>query len=163
MKMIATTPRNKNDTRQDYETPQDFFGAVSKNLKFEWDLAADKHNAKCTNFITEEQDTFKYCWHTLSDNFLWLNPPFKNIEPWVKKCKEESIKSAKIAMLVPASVGSNWFKNYVFNQAMVIFLNGRLIFEGETKPYPKDCMLVVWWNFMKPGIGIWRWKEEVNF
>jgi hypothetical protein len=63
----------------------------------------------------------------------------------------------KIALLVPASVGSNWYRDYVDRYAYVLFLNGRIDFiPGE--PYPKDCMLVLYGYSNKPGNRVWTWR-----
>jgi len=158
--MNATTPRNKNQTKQDYETPDDFFGAVKKRFPFIVDLAATPENAKCEAYYTPEENSWLYSW-SVHYGWLWLNPPFKNIRPWADKCYKESQLGAKIVMLTPASVGSNWFKEICFGKCQVIFLNGRLTFKGETKPYPKDCMLTVWSKDNFKNIEIWDWRKFV--
>lgn len=92
---------------------------------------------------------------------MWLNPPYANIEPWVQKCAEESKRGAHIACLVPASVGANWWRDWVVNDSYQLFLNGRLKFVGCTDYYPKDCALLLYTPFIRSGSAIWNWREDV--
>lgn len=173
----ATSPRPVNKETQDTGTPLDFFNVIKEEFAPQWDLAAHRYNTKCDNFISldglklPEQsrfpiqaDSLAYPWYTLSDGWLWLNPPFAKIEPWVAKAYMERLKGAKILVLVPASVDSNWFEDWVENKATEVrFLNPRLKFVGHTNAYPKPLMLIVYdgdadeeavthfWQF--------RWKE----
>lgn len=148
---------NRGHSRQDYATPWSFIHAVEKRFgKIDCDLAASQHNAKASCFITEEQDSLSMRWPVFN-TLLWLNPPFGNITPWAKKCYEESQLGAHILLLVPASVGSNWFAEFVHEKARVYFLRPRLMFEGEKDPYPRDLLLA---NFGPvPGYECWNWKE----
>lgn len=148
---------NRGKSRQDYETPEDFLAAVQKRFGIiNCDLAARADNAKGPKWFDEAVDSLTVDWHRTEGN-LWLNPPFDNISPWAEKCAVESEKGAKILFLTPASVGSNWFSNFVFNKAHVLFLNKRLTFVGAKDAYPKDCILSCY-GFGKPGFDVWRWK-----
>lgn len=149
---------NRGGSRQDYETPLDFISAVKGRFgPLEADLAATKENTKANMFITPEQDSLLPKWEwSLLDGNLWLNPPYSNIAPWARKCHIQSSKGAKILFLVPASVGSEWFRRSVFNSALVLFLSPRLKFVGAKDPYPKDCILCCYgWP---AGFECWRWK-----
>lgn len=156
--MIATQPRDKTTTKQDYATPDAFFHAVNQTLPMVWDLAATQENTKCANYISPEQDTFKFEWHKLAfGEWLYLNPEFKNIAPYAKKCYEESIQGAQIAMLTPASTDTHWFKDFIFQKALVVFIRGRMSFDGKG-PYPKPLMLSLF--AFKPRFVIWDWKKQ---
>lgn len=87
---------------------------------------------------------------------MWLNPPYSNIGPWAKKCAEESALGARILFLVPASVGSNWFRDFVFKKSLVLFLNDRIKFVGAEYVYPKDCIIAAY-GFGEPGFEMWGW------
>jgi hypothetical protein len=151
----------RGSSKQDYRTPDDFRNAVIMRFGVpSVDLAADANNKFGNSFIDKERDSFTVAWHRLN-GLLWLNPPFNDIAPWARKCSEESALGAKTLFLTPASVGSNWFADYVHGHARVLFLNGRLCFipnwrttidpasvkRGtphfyKTEPiYPKDCIL----------------------
>ena len=145
-------------SRQDYETPADFMRAVADRFGAPiLDLAASDENPKAPMWITEAQDSLSIAWHLQASGVLWLNPPFGVIGPWAKKCWEEKQEGCRILMLVPASVGSNWFKDFVHNRALVCFLSPRITFEGADDPYPKDLVLCCY-NFGTAGYECWRWK-----
>lgn len=144
-------------SKQDYQTPDKLIRAVEDRFgDLLWDLAATKENTKCPYFITPEMDSFKQPWHELAGN-LFLNPPFEKIGPWAEKCRDESRLGASIFMLVPASVGSNWFRDYVHGWAYVLALNPRVTFVGCTTCYPKDLVICVYSNGLT-GFDVWRWK-----
>ena len=163
---------HRGKSKQDYQTPNDFREAVS--LKFgypSFDLAADGVNSFCAHrgmrqFFTIEDDSLNQDWISLAtpkyqpDNklLLWLNPPFDSIAPWAKKCADSS-PACHILFLVPASVGSNWFRDYVHNRAFVHFLNGRIHFDlaNPSWGYPKDCILAEY-GTNRIGYDVWKWK-----
>lgn len=146
-------------SKQNYSTPDDFMEVVRRRFGTPVvDLAADETNRKAVFWIDEEKDSLSVDWHKLG-GLLWLNPPFNNISPWAKKCAEASRLGAEILFLVPASVGSNWFRDYVCNRSHVLFLNGRLCFDG-IDPYPKDCMLCHYNSKRGVGFSVWTWKNK---
>lgn len=150
---------NRGGSKQDYATPPDFIAAVEKRWgKIDFDLAASEHNKKATPYFSKEQDSLMQIWCSLPGN-LWLNPPFDRITPWAEKCAKEVAFGATIFFLVPASVGANWFRDFVHRKAMVYFLNGRLHFDpnNPTWGYPKDCMLCVY-SLGSHGYDTWTWK-----
>lgn len=148
-------------SKQDYGTPPDFMRAVHKRFgKLTYDLAARPDNKKAELFLSPDLDSLTVEWHKLLSGIHWLNPPFDNISEWASKCSREARLGARILFLVPASVGANWFSDYVHNQAEVLFLNGRLQFVGAKDPYPKDCVLICY-NIQHRGAhgyDVWRWK-----
>jgi phage N-6-adenine-methyltransferase len=161
---IATAPRSKWTTNQRIATPWAFFKPLDEIFHFAVDLSADESNTKCPRYIDPHLNSLsdKVEWHKLAEpgSWLWLNPPFNEIPKWAQKCRREATHGAKIVMLTPASVGSGWFLDNIFAQAVVVLLRGRLIFDyvndkgkkkgqWNTEPYPKDCMLSI---FTPPGL-----------
>lgn len=140
-----------------YGTPDDFLYIINKEFNIEWDLAADKENAVVDNFYSLEENSLAKEWHKLN-GWLWLNPPYKNIGEWAEKCAREAEKGAKILFLVPASVGSNWYRDWVYNKAHVRFLNGRLTFKGHKAPYPKDLLLAIYG--LPADQMVWNWRNN---
>lgn len=163
----ATKPRARTGTKQDYGTPWELIHAVERRFgKIFCDLAATSQNAKAAKYITPEQDSLTSPWPTPPPGqILWLNPPFANIFPWVQKCANTR---QNVYVLVPAAVGSNWFRDQIEYRAQCIyFLNPRLKFEGATDPYPKDLMICSY--FIEHPVTVenfnpsthyeqWRWK-----
>lgn len=157
-------PRQKPGlSKQDYGTPPEFLTAVKNRLKipkFDIDLAATYDNAVADECYTERMNALspEHPWK-MGDGWSWLNPPYARLAPWVLKAASEAANGAQIAMLVPASVGSGWWA-YAAARSYQAFLQGRLTFNGETAPYPKDCALLLWtpWGFT--GQEIWRWSVK---
>lgn len=150
----------RHQSKQDYETPDDFIQAVEKRFgKIEVDLAANSINTKAQFFFPPETDSLIQKWPV--GEICWLNPPFDNITDWACKCSMEAERGCRILFLTPASIGSNWFRDFIYNQAMVMALNGRLTFKGCTAPYPKDCILSAY-NFptWTPGFQVWNWRDK---
>lgn len=150
-------------SRQDYETPDEFLFSVKKYLyikDFTIDLAADDGNYVCKPFFTIEDNALIQDWVVATaGGWGWLNPPFGKIVPWVEKAKAEARRGASIAMLVPASVGSNWWAAHVHQSANVVFLRPRISFDGEN-PFPKDCAMLFYSPTAMPGYHIWDWKSD---
>jgi len=142
-------------------TPPDLISAVKRLLgieEFQIDLAADSSNTQAQIFYSEEQDALSKDW-TMWVGWCWLNPPFSHIAPWVEKAKASKDPATKIAVLVPASVGSNWWRDHVHGHCEVHFLNGRPTFVGHTDPYPKDLALLLYGRYHR-GYYIWDWRHE---
>ena len=159
-------------SRQDYGTPPELLRALKIRLSiddFSIDLAASAENAVTVPYYTEEDNSLIQPWGQWGWGWAWCNPPFSDIEPWVMKAIAASapgwnadgtvLQAAKVAMLVPASVGSNWWRECVDGRAHVLFLNGRLTFVGETAPYPKDCAILLYTPFVQGGYEVWNWRH----
>ena len=145
-------------SRQDYATPPEFIAAVKRRFdieEFAWDLAAAPENTQAWRFFDESSDSLAQDWNGLVGD-LWLNPPFANIAPWVKKCSAYR-GTGRIFLLVPASVGSKWFCEHVYKYAWVFFLTPRLSFDGKN-PFPKDCMLAVYSPSSANALDVWQWR-----
>ena len=151
---------------QSVGTPDVFLAAVKRRLgifAFGLDIAASKDNATARKYFTQRDDCFAQpSWRSQMGGRLawsWLNPEFGDIAPYAQRClHEREVNAAQIAMLVPASTGSNWFRDFVYRKAFVLFLNGRIQFVGHDHGYPKDLILVLYSPIVAPGEEIWRWQ-----
>jgi phage N-6-adenine-methyltransferase len=150
-------------SKQDYGTPWELIRAVEARFgRLEVDLAAtgsdddEGGNAKANRFVdSRRHDSLKLKW--FPDHRYWLNPPFARIHPWAQKCAETELgATGRIFFLTPASVGARWWREHVHEKALVLFLHPRIVFEGMTDPFPKDCSIAVYGE--PPGYEIWRWK-----
>lgn len=168
-------------SRQDYATPTDFFDAVLMLLRvprFVMDLAASPENTKAFRYLTAGDDALALARVPVDGwagylrgpvalpppltSWGWLNPPFADIGPWAEQCVRTKAGGGHVAFLVPASVGSNWYRDFVYGRALVLFLNGRLAFmpDRPTWGYPKDCLLALYGPTIRPGHVVWDWKEQ---
>ncbi len=157
-------------SKQDYGTPFAVVRALESKLgeRISFDLAASAHNTKHERYFTEEQNSLAQDWRKL-DGLLWLNPPFADARPWVRKCKEESAKGARIASLTLASVGSAWFAEECYGNCRVLLMRPRIVFDGmepnpktgKVDPFMKDCMICIWDRNIQPIIELWDWSKQL--
>lgn len=160
-------PQKRGSSRQDYATPENFIRAVEARFgKLDLDLAAHENNHVTPRYYGPgglHSDSLYVEW-PLQGN-LWLNPPYSGITPWAKKCAHSAARpdnQAYIFFLVPASVGSNWFADYVHDKAYVLALQGRLHFDRLHPKwgYPKDCILAVYGPRYRPAFTVWDWEKD---
>jgi phage N-6-adenine-methyltransferase len=161
---MSEPAQKRGRSKQDYATPWEFVKAAAAKVhirKFWIDLAASDHNTKADVWI--RSDSLAADWSMPDGEWAWLNPPFDNIAPWAEKCAQTARDNkGRIAFLVPAAVGANWFRDYVYRaHAHTLFLNGRITFDGCTDPYPKDCMLVLY-GFGYQWNDIWTWRSGLS-
>ena len=152
-------------SKQDYGTPPELLAAIKRRLgigQFDIDLAASAENAVCVNYYDEAMDALadRNPWKVTQGGWAFCNPPYSHIEPWVTKAVREADAGAHIAMLLPASTGSNWWAAWVEGYAYTLFLNGRVTFVGCSAPYPKDSALILYTPQFFLGHEIWFWENE---
>ncbi len=167
IEIVRTMPTQKpGKSKQDYETPRDFMHAIRGRFgAVDWDLAASLKNSKAdraANHFNEKQNSLERSWCDLGE-LRFLNPPFGHITPWAKKCAEyEHEPRERTLFLVPASVGSDWYSNWVHPYAYVLALSPRISFDGVAG-FPKDLILAVYSKRCQgqgtKGFDLWRWKE----
>lgn len=154
---MAGAAHNRHRSKQNYATPWPFIHAIEKRFeRVVFDLAADASNAKATQYFCVRDDALSQCW-ALIPGLAFLNPPFGTIAPWAAKCREESALGARIAFLVPASVGANWYWDSVKPYALTLCLTPRLSFDGK-HPYPKDLALAMYGYGNCGAVERWRWR-----
>lgn len=154
---------HRGTSEQSVQTPPEFIHAVKRSwglTEFYWDLAADLDNRQAPNFFDEAQDALQQTWPTTAGREVcWLNPPYANIGAWVKKAAQSP--QCRTLMLLPASVGTNWYRDWVFPYAATIVLNGRIKFIGHKDPYPKDLMLLDYaYGYNAATFALWRWNDS---
>lgn len=153
--------RHRSD--QEVETPPELIAAIVDRFgEITIDLAATPANTKAAKFFGPKVDSLSQDWaKAIGDGIGWLNPPFGNIEPWASKCREteEALShEAALLMLVPASVGSNWYRNHVHGIAWSIALSPRVRFVGHAQAFPKDLILCAYGARFPTGLDVWRWR-----
>ena len=147
-------------SKQDYQTPPEFLAAVKQLLginEFAVDLAASATNTAAAKFYDESISSLSQVWRTAVGQWAWLNPPYGDLKVWVRAAWGAR-HDANIAMLVPAGVGSNWWRDYVHQKALVYLLNGRITFVGQPTCYPKDCCLLLYGRAILPRYEVWDWR-----
>lgn len=154
------------DEVDDRETDPAFFAKMEARFgKFDLDVAAAPHNAKCERYYTIDDDGLNSPWDAWR---IWCNPPYSNIGAWVEKAWTEwrhpvewrptGIKPL-IVMLLPANrTEQRWWQELVepdrdrpYGDLHVDFLPGRMRFirpnavigpKGDRPPF--GCCLLIW-------------------
>lgn len=161
-----TGKRGAVDAVDDRGTDQAFFDSLSERFGgFTLDVAAAKHNAKCSDYFTVADNGLSQEWLTFDGGVsrAWCNPPYSDCGAWVQKAWGEWFKgnSDLIVMLLPANrTEQGWWQQHVEpfrdghnlgSPLRVEFLRGRMRFDrpGWTKPAKGDrppfgCCLLIW-------------------
>lgn len=84
---------------------------------------------------------------SLGGQVVFCNPPYgRELPKWVKKCYEENQKGALVVMLVPARTDTRWFHDYIYHNAEIRFIKGRLKFNDGQQGAPFPSMVVIFRN-----------------
>ena len=111
----------------EFQTPLDMFEALNKEFNFEYDLACRESNKRVENGLCYPKvDSLKVDWHKLSKGWLWLNPPYSPLKPWVEKVQKEFLLGAKIVMLIPPILNTRYFAKVMPSELRMIV--GRVAF-----------------------------------
>lgn len=116
-------------TSDDWATPPEIVQSfVDEFGAFDLDVCARVDTAKAEQFFTRADDGLSRDWFGRA----WMNPPFSNPAPWLKKAIEEteSGRCEMVVALLPASTDTRWFHDLVLGRAEVRFRKGRIKFIG---------------------------------
>lgn len=147
---------NRGGSEQVVSTPPELVLAIEGRFgHLDYDLAATPENAVCSFYYTETDDSLKITWPSGQH---WLNPPFKEIGKWVAKAYFETQcnPNCRVIMLVPASVSTNWYRDYVDGKAICIPIK-RPKFVGQKNVIAKDMMLVIYGGGLSGWQSPWDW------
>ncbi len=73
---------------------------------------------------------------------VFMNPPYSNPTPWVKKAYEESLKGKVIVGLLRGDTSTRWFHDWVYRKAELRFPKGRIKFNGKCAPFAN--IIAIW-------------------
>ncbi len=140
------------EQRNLWQTPVPLFVALDAEFRLTLDAAASADNALCNRYITEEQNTLETPWanYLSIPGYVWLNPPYSDITPFVQKAADESKNQIGTVMLVPADTSVGWFREAIETASEVRFIvGGRLAFINPVYGKPvsgnnKGSMLIIW-------------------
>ena len=159
-KMLRSSS-SKTDSPQVVGTPRNFLDAVEERWgKLEWDLATNGENSVAPNFITEEQDSLSPNTPWPRGPLCWINPPYRDIRPWVQKAYLQSCAGSRIIMLLPCSVDSVWFDLFCYGKALTIPLADRPKFDGYENAAAAPHMVLTYGldELEQAIVRPWRWK-----
>lgn len=128
------------EIRDCWETPKPLFLSQHTEFRFVADVAASSVNALCDVYLTEQDNALTYDWSTLPGalgGYVWCNPPYSDISPWVYKAIEEAGKGVGTVMLLPVDMSVGWFKagRLACTEVRVI-IGGRIAFINAATKKP---------------------------
>lgn len=118
-------------------------------------------NSKCSIYFTPSTDGLSQNWF----GRVFMNPPYTKgqIKVWIKKLVSE-IESGRVDLgvaLVAARTDTNWFHFASCYACEILFLHGRLTFEGSMNPAPfPSAILVFDKSKSHQVVRFWDWQEE---
>lgn len=119
-------------------TPSALFRRLDEEFRFTVDGAAIEENAKLPRFWSPKEDGLAQDW---TGERVWVNPPFSQIGPWVKKAAER--RAAVAVLLVPSRTGTGWWHEHGQHADEIRWIKGRVRFAGAFGNFPEDCCLLV--------------------
>ena len=126
----------------EWATPWDLFNKLDDTFHFTLDPCADESNHKCDLYYTKEQDGLKQSW---AGHSVFVNPPYgREIGKWVAYSYEQSkVANTVVVMLLPARTDTKWFHDYIYYNAEIEFIRGRIKFGNSKNSAPFPSMVVV--------------------
>ena len=125
----------------EWGTPQEFFDRLDAIFHFNLDPCATDENHKCARYFTKEIDGLKQRWV----GRVFMNPPYgRDISKWMEKAEFEARQGALVVCLVPARTDTKWFQRAFRHASEIVFLKGRLKFEGagtDSAPFPSALVI----------------------
>lgn len=114
---------------QDWRTPRKVYDGLHAEFKFQFD--------PCPSHALIDGLTSEW------GSPAFVNPPFKEIDKWVRKSFAEWIDGKTVVMLIPARTDTRWWHDCVMKATEIRFLRGRLKYEGAkfNAPFP-SCVVI---------------------
>lgn len=126
----------------EWYTPIDFYNKLNKEFNFNLDPCATADNHKCAKYFTKADNGLVQSWGGYK---VFCNPPYgRTIAAWVEKAYIESQKeNTLVVMLLPARTDTRWFHEFIYHNAEIRFIKGRLKFGGCKNSAPFPSMIVI--------------------
>ncbi|GKX58366.1 phage N-6-adenine-methyltransferase [Leminorella grimontii] len=143
----SSTPEKIRDL---WQTPPEIYAALDAEFHFVADVAASVKNHLHPRYLTKQDDALVRGWGDMPQGFVWCNPPYSDIGPWVRQAEHAAIDGVGTVMLVPADMSVEWFRATLDTASEVrVITGGRLAFIREdtgekVNGNPKGSMLLIW-------------------
>ena len=122
-------------------TPWELFGQLDTEFHFNLDPCSTHENAKCADHFTKAEDGLLQDW---GGKRVFCNPPYgRELPKWIRKAHDEARKGALVVMLIPARTDTRAFHDYIYHQAEIRFIRGRIKFGDSKASAPFPSMLVI--------------------
>ena len=112
----------------EWRTPQVLFDELDKEFGFTIDVCASPDKPMCEHYYSPEDDGLIQDWQGV----CWMNPPYSQMLPWMRKAYESSLAGTTVVCLVPVRSDLAWWHEYAM-RGEIRFIRGRLHFSGPYK------------------------------
>jgi len=132
--MSGYMPKSKSDK---WGTPKELYEELNKEFKFDFDPCP-------LSWKPGDVDGLSIEWGAST----FVNPPYSNVAEWIKKAWTEWKKGKCVVMLINAITDTKAFHQYIYGQAELRFIKGRVKFinienPDKQQPSPKPSMIVI--------------------
>ena len=125
-------PASKSDK---WMTPSDLYKTLDDEFHFD-------HDPCPITWTPTDPDGLTTNWGSSS----FVNPPYSQTAKWIAKSHAEWKRGKTVVMLINAITDTRAFHDYIYGQAELRFIRGRLRFTmptGKTGPSPRPSMIVI--------------------
>tara|TARA_R110002126_G_scaffold133757_2_gene277846 strand:+ start:792 stop:1265 length:474 start_codon:yes stop_codon:yes gene_type:complete len=138
-----------------WATPQNVYDNMNAEFDFVADMAASDYNHKHDIYWTENDSSLIINWDEhLNGGFVWCNPPYSNISPWVDKAIAAQAQGVGTVMLVMADPSVKWFaKAQKYATETRFVTEGRIAFLNNGVPQSGNEKGSVFFIFAPKMIG----------
>ena len=119
-------PKSKSDK---WGTPKSIYDPLNEEFQFNYDPCPIDWKPGDTDGLTSEWGTSTF-----------VNPPYSQTARWIEKAHNEWKKGKTVVMLINAITDTIAFHTYIYNQAELRFIKGRIKFIDYSDPNnPKEA------------------------
>jgi phage N-6-adenine-methyltransferase len=130
--------------RSTYGTPKQVFDTLDRMYRFDVDICAESHTAKCERWYGKQQNSLGFKWHQIPNcKWIWCNPPYNDVMPWVCKAIDSQLNGVGVVMLLNDDASVGWYAEALMYVSKIIritassknlteYSNGRLDFIDNT-------------------------------
>lgn len=117
------------DPRDCWRTPRKLFDLLNERFSFDLDGAADHENHLCQAYWDAGEGGIRCLADPVYDNWrVFINPPYRNIAPWVGAAFRRGLRGGFSALLLPVCTDQIWWHEFAL-RGEVRFFVGRIAFD----------------------------------
>ena len=115
-----------------WRTPPEVFNNLNREFGFLADMACTFENRLCPIGFDESINSLSFNWSdrclclnsSIAAKYVWCNPPYSNISPWVDKAIEAQLDGLGIVMLLNQDTSVGWFYKALKYASEIRYITG---------------------------------------
>lgn len=124
----------------EWATPRAVFLMLDREFGFTLDVCATTENATCGAYFTKDTNGLLADWGT---HVCWMNPPYSQLNRWLHKAYQSSLRGATVVCLTFARTDTSGFHDAVKHATEIRFLRGRLRFGNARNSAPAPSCVII--------------------